>query len=76
MWVVRAFAKGADQLAGEIALHDFTADVIRPFFAVAPEDPMYDAYPVSLEVAEALSPYLAGTLDLEKYDYFVEFHRD
>jgi hypothetical protein len=76
MWVVRAFAKGAAQLAGEIALHDFTADVIRPFFAVTPEDPMYDAYPVTEELAEALSPHLAERLDLEKYDYFVEFDRD
>jgi hypothetical protein len=76
MWVVRAFAKSADHLAGEIALHDFTADVIRQFFNVAPEDPMYDAYPVSREIAEVLSPHLAEPLDLEKYDYFVEFDRD
>jgi hypothetical protein len=51
--------------------------VIRPYFTLAPEDPMYDSYPVREDMLDALRPYLADkSLDLQRFDYFLEFDRD
>ena len=76
MWVARAFSKTDDSLVREVPLSRFSGHEVRPFLKLAPDDPMYDAYPITPAIAEVLMNYLSEPLDLEGFDWFLEFDKD
>ncbi len=76
MWVVRAFSKSGDDLVREVPLSGFSGQQVRPFLKLPPDDPMYDAYPITPAIAKALNNYLSEPLDLEHFDWFLEFDKD
>jgi hypothetical protein len=76
MWVVRAFAKTGNELVQEIQLPDFSADEVRPLLEVRADDPMFDAYPITTAIADVLRKHLSAPLDIDGFEWFLEFDAD
>ena len=66
------FAKEDDELAGELLLVGIDLVGLQAIFGVESDDPMYYCYIVGPEHVAALQPHVAETIDLERYDYFVD----
>ncbi|CAN5762395.1 hypothetical protein BH23PLA1_BH23PLA1_02800 [soil metagenome] len=68
------YEKGEDNLAGEYRLSGMDLPRLQNLFGVDPDNPMYDVWPVDPAKAEVLIHFVDGTIDLGKYDYYVECH--
>jgi hypothetical protein len=73
--VVRTLAfydKGKDPLVGEYQLVGIDLPALQALFRVEPEDPMYDVWPVGPTEMTVLRNHVAGEIDQERYDYYLE----
>ncbi len=74
MWVVRAFSKSGEDLVNEILLpSEFSTQEIRQYLMVGVDDPLYDSYAITAPVAGIVNSHLSEPLDLDSFDYFLEF---
>jgi hypothetical protein len=73
-WVLSAFDKRTELISGETPLPGIDAPALRQLFSRPEDDPMVLNYPVTPAVAARLMELLPGRLsiDLDRYDYFVE----
>jgi hypothetical protein len=70
--LVSFYSKGGDFPAGKHRLEGIRVSELQSMFGIAPENPMYDVYPVGPDQARHLQRFVKEAIDLEKYDYFVE----
>ena len=70
--VLSYFDKHGDDLVGEYRLVDIDLPALQALFGVETEDPMYDAWPVGPAEMAVLRDHIAGEIDQERYDYFLE----
>jgi hypothetical protein len=73
---VRAFEKTGNKLVEEIPLAGFSGEEVRPLLRLPSDDPMFDAYPITLAVADVLRKHLSAPLDLDSFEWFLEFDAD
>jgi len=73
MWFLRVFAKQGSRLIGEFPMQQINVGILRQLLNRPEGDPMHCVYPVSPQMAETLSKFVEHDLDLEKYDYFVDY---
>jgi hypothetical protein len=66
------FSKETDELVGELPLVGIDLAALQRIFHVEPDDPMYESYIVSPEHVPAIQPHVSETIDLDRYDYFIE----
>lgn len=74
-WLLRAFDRNTSMLTEEIPLGDnVTLQAMQKLFGASPDNPMYDAYPVSPREARVLAEFVADgrNLQLDHFDYFLE----
>lgn len=71
---VRVFSKPDGAFVTEIQFSRFSLPDFQKKFAVAPDIPMYDSYPVLPDSAEFVQGYLRDKVDwdFERYSYFLE----
>lgn len=69
---ISQFEKNSDALFQEI---DFRAppdlSFLQSLFNLSANNPMYDEYPITKEIALKISPLIKQSLNLEKYEYFL-----
>jgi IS1 family transposase len=73
MWIISAYQKHGDALLQEHSLGDIDVSTLRRLWDRPDEDPMYDSYPVTAEIADAIAEYVDAPLQLSAYDYFLEY---
>jgi hypothetical protein len=73
MWVVNAYEKEGDGLVREHRLGDIDVALLRRLWERPDNDPMYESYPVTPEIANTLDEYVDEPLRLSDYDYFLEY---
>ena len=66
------YEKKGDNLEIEIALKGISLKKLQEIFNRPNDDSMYDCYPVSYKEKTILELYAEETIDLEKYDFFLE----
>ena len=66
------FSKENDELVGEVPLVGIDLAGLQRIFHVEPDDPMYESYIVGPAHVFAIQPHVSETIDLDRYDYFVE----
>ena len=67
------YSKEDDSLVGECPLRGLDWEQLKGTFRPPEQDPlMYDSYPVGRTASEFLGKALGISLDLERFDYFVE----
>jgi hypothetical protein len=72
---VIAYRRSDDRVQEELPLRAALAD-LQHLFGRPEDDPMYDAYRVTESQRPTLEKLLGRTLDLSRYEYFVEAWRD
>jgi hypothetical protein len=70
--VLRGYEKVGDRMIVELPLKEVDVSVLQKAFGLPPNDPMYDCYPVGMDELNALQPFIAGTVDLRAYEFFLE----
>lgn len=69
---ISQFEKNSDVLFQEI---EFTVPpdltLLQNLFNLSADNPMYDEYPITKEIALKISPLIKKPLNLEKYEYFL-----
>ena len=75
MWHLSVYEKQSDRLVKQHRLFDVDVGVLRALWHQPDGDPMYHSYPVTPVIAEALRGYVSETLQLDEYDYFLEYGR-
>jgi hypothetical protein len=73
MWVVSAYEKHGDRLLKEYRLSDIEVAELRRLWGRPDDDPMYDSYPITPEVADRIAAHMDESLRLGDYDYFLEY---
>lgn len=73
MWVVSAYEKEGDRLVREHRLGEIDVALLRRLWERPEDDPMYESYLVTPEIATTLDEYVDGPLQLGEYDYFLEY---
>jgi hypothetical protein len=73
MWVVSAYEKDGDRLIREHALGNVDVADLRRLWDRPDDDPMYDSYPVTAGNATAIGERLGEPLQLNEFDYFLEY---
>lgn len=69
---VSYFDKDSEEMVGEYPLVGIDLPALQALFGVEPEDPMYDVWPVGPAELAVLRNHVAGEIDLERYDYYLE----
>lgn len=65
-----------DRLLGEAELTRADLTMLKELFGTAPDDLMYDCYPVQPAHVILLQRYVDVAIDLSKYAFFVECHTE
>jgi hypothetical protein len=73
MWVVSVYEKHGDRLITEHALQDVDVAELRRLWGRPDDDPMYDSYPVTPEIADELAQRVGESLRTSEFDYFLEY---
>jgi hypothetical protein len=73
MWYLSAYEKNGDRLVRQHRLHDVDVTMLRRLWQESDDDPMYYSYPVTPAIAEALADHIQEPLQLDTYDYFLEY---
>ena len=71
--VIRYFDKCDESYLGEIELSEIPITVLQTIFSVEKNNPMYDSFAIDNEHLEAISGYVSIPLEMNKYDYFLEY---
>ena len=69
---VSYFDKQTETMVGEHLLAGINPPALQSLFGVESDDPMYDVWPNGPREAEILKPHVDGTIDLDRYDYFLD----
>ena len=69
-----AYGRSDDRVHEELPLPLALAD-LQALFGRPKDDPMYDAYPVTEAQRPSLEKLLGRTLDISRFEYFVEAWR-
>jgi hypothetical protein len=72
--IVSSYRKGDDSFVGEHELKGIGLDGLQSLFGVPSDNRMDDGYPVGTSEAAVLPGFVADTLNLERYDSFVDCH--
>ena len=71
--MLRAFHRDPrDDLAAEWPIEGLSLADLQELFSVASDDPMYDSFPVTEAQVEPLNRATGISIDLQRYDYFVD----
>lgn len=73
IWFLRGFDRDSERLADDRPLGGVDEAFLQRVFAQPSDNPMYDAFKVEPEHVRMLEPHIDGVLNLDKYEYFVEF---
>jgi len=74
MWVLNAYEKRGGRLVTEHPLLDVNVETLRRIWEQPDDDPMYFSYPVTPTIAEVLRDYVAAPLQLNDYNYYLEYY--
>jgi hypothetical protein len=55
-------------------LLDVNVELLRSIWRQPDDDPMYFSYPVTPPIAEVLRDHVADALQLNDYDYYLEYY--
>ena len=77
MYTVRRFIskyrKGSDRPeTEEIEISNVSLQTLQDIFGEPETEPMYAVYPIRPRHAKALQPYVTESLNIQKFDYFLE----
>jgi hypothetical protein len=72
MLVIRFFAKEDETYVGETEISEIPLEKLQAIFSVAPDNPMYDSYPITELKSQLLSKYVNFNFNFGLYDYFLE----
>jgi len=72
--MLSCFSKEGEDFVADYPLRGIDLAALQELFAVPVENPMYDVWPVGPREAARLQPFVGTTIDLDRYDYFVECH--
>jgi hypothetical protein len=71
--MLRAFERDPrDDLVGEWEIAGVSLAELQELFGVAPDNPMYDSFPVTEAQSAPLQRATGIEIDLHHYDYFVD----
>jgi hypothetical protein len=71
--MLRAFHRDPrDELVAEWPIEDLSLPELQQLFGVPRRDPMFDSFRVTGAQVEPLSRATGVSIDLQRYDYFVE----
>jgi hypothetical protein len=73
MWVLSAYEKHGDRLIRDHRLRDIDIATLRRLWQQPDDDPMYYTYPVTPAIAEALANHIEEPLQMDDFDYFLEY---
>ena len=70
--VIYCFDKKSEKLIKEIELKDISLTILQEIFGINSNNPMFDCYQITFENRKCFEKHINETLDLSKYNYYVE----
>jgi len=71
--VIRYFDKVTEGYIDEIILPPIPIEHLQKIFRVAPDNPMYDSYPIDKAQKRFFNKYFHFEFNFDHFDYFLEY---